>query len=104
MKSDRDLHKLWVETKDPGHGCCKSCDRCPACPHVRVLDHSLLLQTVPVNPKPFLNELTGKVVVVKLKWGMEYKGMYTATHILDLACDMNFNVITLTSVQATLSR
>lgn len=30
--------------------------------------------TVPVNPKPFLNELTGKVVVVKLKWGMEYKG------------------------------
>ncbi|DBB12785.1 hypothetical protein WJX82_010267 [Trebouxia sp. C0006] len=30
--------------------------------------------TVPVNPKPFLNELTGKIVVVKLKWGMEYKG------------------------------
>lgn len=30
--------------------------------------------TVPVNPKPFLNDLTGKVVVVKLKWGMEYKG------------------------------
>lgn len=29
---------------------------------------------MPVNPKPFLNELTGKVVVVKLKWGMEYKG------------------------------
>lgn len=31
-------------------------------------------QTVPVNPKPFLNELTGKSVIVKLKWGMEYKG------------------------------
>lgn len=31
-------------------------------------------QTVPVNPKPFLNDLTGKQVVVKLKWGMEYKG------------------------------
>lgn len=28
----------------------------------------------PVNPKPFLNELTGKPVMVKLKWGMEYKG------------------------------
>lgn len=27
-----------------------------------------------VNPKPFLNELTGQVIVVKLKWGMEYKG------------------------------
>jgi hypothetical protein len=32
------------------------------------------LQTVPVNPKPFLNNLTGKTVIVKLKWGMEYKG------------------------------
>jgi hypothetical protein len=32
---------------------------------------------VPVNPKPFLNELTGKTVIVKLKWGMEYKGGYT---------------------------
>ena len=26
------------------------------------------------NPKPFLSELTGKPVMVKLKWGMEYKG------------------------------
>ena len=31
-------------------------------------------QTIPVNPKPFLNNLTGKRVIVKLKWGMEYKG------------------------------
>ena len=30
--------------------------------------------TVPVNPKPFLNQLTGKPIIVKLKWGMEYKG------------------------------
>ncbi|GJJ73348.1 small nuclear ribonucleoprotein F [Entomortierella parvispora] len=29
---------------------------------------------VPVNPKPFLNDLTGKAVMVKLKWGQEYKG------------------------------
>ncbi len=29
--------------------------------------------TTPVNPKPFLTELTGKPVFVKLKWGMEYK-------------------------------
>ena len=27
-----------------------------------------------VNPKPFLKDLTGKAVIVKLKWGMEYKG------------------------------
>ena len=29
---------------------------------------------MPVNPKPFLNSLTGKSVMVKLKWGHEYKG------------------------------
>jgi len=27
-----------------------------------------------LNPKPFLASLTGKSVVVKLKWGMEYRG------------------------------
>lgn len=39
-----------------------------------MINKLILLQSVPVNPKPFLNELTGKPVVVKLKWGMEYKG------------------------------
>lgn len=29
---------------------------------------------IPVNPKPFLADLTGKPVIAKLKWGMEYKG------------------------------
>ncbi|XP_056631194.1 small nuclear ribonucleoprotein F [Diorhabda carinulata] len=29
---------------------------------------------MPINPKPFLNGLTGKAVLVKLKWGHEYKG------------------------------
>ena len=32
-----------------------------------------------MNPKPFLNGLTGKPVVVKLKWGMEYKGFLVST-------------------------
>lgn len=27
-----------------------------------------------LNPKPFLSGLTGKPVIIKLKWGMEYKG------------------------------
>jgi len=27
------------------------------------------------NPKPFLQGLNGKAVMVKLKWGQEYKGM-----------------------------
>lgn len=30
----------------------------------------------PVNPKPFLNNLTGKPIVCKLKWGMEYRGLF----------------------------
>ncbi|XP_054286682.1 small nuclear ribonucleoprotein F-like [Macrosteles quadrilineatus] len=30
--------------------------------------------TMPINPKPFLNSLTGKSVIVKLKWGQEYRG------------------------------
>merc|ERR1711990_1075501 len=34
----------------------------------------LTMATLPLNPKPFLNGLTGKPVMVKLKWGMEYKG------------------------------
>lgn len=37
---------------------------------------SCALQTVPINPKPFLNDLTGKQVIAKLKWGMEYKGVW----------------------------
>ena len=36
-------------------------------------------QAVPLNPKPFLNGLTGKPVIVKLKWGMEYKGYLVST-------------------------
>ncbi|CAB3377354.1 small nuclear ribonucleoprotein F [Cloeon dipterum] len=32
------------------------------------------MATMPMNPKPFLNSLTGKPVMVKLKWGHEYKG------------------------------
>lgn len=27
-----------------------------------------------VNPKPFLASVTGKPVIIKLKWGMEYRG------------------------------
>lgn len=33
------------------------------------------------NPKPFLAELTGKGVVVKLKWGMEYKGFLVSVSV-----------------------
>lgn len=33
---------------------------------------------VPVNPKPFLSDLTGKSIMVKLKWGQSYKGILTS--------------------------
>jgi hypothetical protein len=32
-----------------------------------------------VNPKPFMQELTGKLVYVRLKWGLEYKGFLVST-------------------------
>ena len=28
-----------------------------------------------LHPKPFLQEMTGNIIIVKLKWGMEYKGI-----------------------------
>lgn len=34
---------------------------------------------MPLNPKPYLNGLTGKPVIAKLKWGMEYKGYLVST-------------------------
>ena len=37
------------------------------------------IQVAPVNPRPFLQELTGKMVAVKLKWGLEYRGFLVAT-------------------------
>ncbi|KAJ9113115.1 hypothetical protein QFC20_002003 [Naganishia adeliensis] len=33
----------------------------------------------PVNPKPYLQSLTGKPVWVRLKWGLEYKGYLVST-------------------------
>jgi small nuclear ribonucleoprotein F len=32
------------------------------------------MATTALTPKPFLSELAGKPVAVKLKWGMEYRG------------------------------
>ncbi|KAF7331928.1 Sm domain-containing protein [Mycena kentingensis (nom. inval.)] len=38
-----------------------------------------MANVTPVNPKPFLQELTGKPVFVRLKWGLEYKGFLVST-------------------------
>ena len=32
-----------------------------------------------MNPKPFLQDLTGKTVYVRLKWGLEYRGFLVST-------------------------
>ena len=32
-----------------------------------------------INPVPYLYDLIGKPVIVKLKWGMEYKGFLVST-------------------------
>ncbi|KAH1170971.1 small nuclear ribonucleoprotein F-like [Mauremys mutica] len=39
----------------------------------RCLGPGHVTMSLPLNPKPFLNGLTGKPVMVKLKWEMEYK-------------------------------
>jgi hypothetical protein len=44
------------------------------CAPSRTAAHTFRRAQIPVNPKPFLNDLTGKPVIAKLKWGMEYKG------------------------------
>ncbi len=52
-----------------------------------------------MNPKPFLNGLTGQAVLVKLKWGMEYKGMLKAVDAY-----MNLQVSRRTSASASSAR
>lgn len=40
---------------------------------------NIMSAIAPVNPKPFLQDLTGKVVYVRLKWGLEYRGYLVST-------------------------
>lgn len=53
--------------------CSVYCSFC--CLHVLKMETSK--QSI-VNPKPFLTDLTGQPVLVKLKWGMEYRGVLLA--------------------------
>ena len=48
---------------------------------------TLTQQDFPVNPKPFLQQQIGKKVLVRLKWGLEYKGFLVSTDSY-----MNFQV------------
>ncbi|KAJ1311009.1 hypothetical protein OPQ81_009516 [Rhizoctonia solani] len=47
--------------------------------HQTTIAGSAMSTVTPVNPKPFLQELTGKPVFVRLKWGLEYKGYLVST-------------------------
>ncbi len=44
------------------------------------------------TPKPFLTDLTGKDVIVKLKWGMEYKGQLKS---VDAYMNLQVNLLAL---------
>merc|ERR1712039_805425 len=46
---------------------------------VSVIPNCDKMANMPMNPKPFLNSLVGKPVMVKLKWGHEYKGFLVST-------------------------
>ncbi|KAL0212546.1 hypothetical protein RCL1_006172 [Eukaryota sp. TZLM3-RCL] len=35
--------------------------------------------STPLHPTPFLHSLVGKLILVKLKWGPEYKGILVST-------------------------
>ncbi|KAI6170215.1 Sm protein F [Aphelenchoides besseyi] len=43
--------------------------------HLKFSSFCEMSSVQPLNPKPFLNGLTGKPIIAKLKWGMEYKGI-----------------------------
>ena len=57
----------------------------------------LCVQFVPVNPAPFLLELTGHPVIVRLKWGnaMEYKGFLVS---VDSYMNLQVNATTITPI------
>ncbi|KAL7552909.1 hypothetical protein ACHAWF_016153, partial [Thalassiosira exigua] len=44
------------------------------CNNKREKDNRVMQSQLIVNPKPFLADLTGKQVRVRLKWGQEYQG------------------------------
>ncbi|KVH96359.1 hypothetical protein Ccrd_001565 [Cynara cardunculus var. scolymus] len=46
--------------------------------------------TLQVNPKPFLNNLTEKPVIMKLKWGMEYKVTRVSTKAREIPFRVSF--------------
>ena len=41
--------------------------------------HFILKSQFIVNPKPFIADLTGKPVRVRLKWGQEYQGVLSSS-------------------------
>lgn len=58
------------------------------------------LQSLPLNPKPFLNGLTGKPVMVKLKWGMEYKGyLVSVDGYMNMQVSLSDTIINCTILQ-----
>lgn len=40
-----------------------------------IISSRFLMSITPVNPQPFVNDLTGQEVLVVLKWNLELKGI-----------------------------
>jgi small nuclear ribonucleoprotein (snRNP)-like protein len=38
----------------------------------------------PLNPRPYINELVGKKILVRLKWGMTYTGKIYIIMIINI--------------------
>ncbi|GMG98513.1 hypothetical protein Nepgr_000353 [Nepenthes gracilis] len=68
------LHKMSIRCSLFYNAALQETKKCRKPNNPQAVSLSTSMATVPVNPKPFLNNLTGKPVIVKLKWGMEYKG------------------------------
>lgn len=56
----------------------RSAKKYPLYPFPWFMYNYTLVPQAHVNPKPFLNGLSGQQIIVKLKWGMEYKGILMA--------------------------
>ena len=90
MTRERGTHTVLVSTRlDQSKNCartslCDAADDDAAADDARAKESTRNgrrrdMSSAPINPKPFLAQLTGKKVCVKLKWGMEYRGFLVST-------------------------
>ncbi len=47
----------------------------------------------PLNPRPYINELVGKKILVRLKWGMTYTGKFNSLIHPDISLFVNLGFL-----------